>query len=435
MTNDILKKTITEVRNAQMDYRLNNGSIIHVLDKFDLSISTGEIVALLGPSGSGKSTALKILTGLLKPTNGQGFFNNKPLSNVNTDLGVVFQDVALYPWLTVAENIEFGLYPKGYDLRTRRQRVHKAIDSFGLEGFEEAYPRELSGGMRQRVGIARALALNPKLMCMDEPFSSLDVMTAETLRGEMLDIWQNKSTTLQSILLITHDIAEAVYMATRIIVIGAIPNSIKANIQNDLPFPRNQQSWQFDQLVKRIHSVITESMLSDKPPTSHADEQSLWIIPPVHVSEVIGLTELIEDHQGILDVFELPELIAKDFGEALTIVKAAELMGFVDTPQQRVVITKLGRHIAHGDVNQRKESIRQQLKSLRLVKMLIELLQNEEQASLPYDKVIEWLHSKSPALNPQRSLDTLIDWGRYGGLFRFTSDTATLYLDEDTPLI
>jgi NitT/TauT family transport system ATP-binding protein len=412
-----------------MNFRLQSGTAISVLDGLNLSINPGEIVALLGASGAGKSTTLRLMSGLSRPTSGEILSNGAPLTGLNRDISIVFQDASLFPWLTVAENIEFGLYPLGFSLRTRRQRVTQAIDLVGLEGFEEAYPRELSGGMRQRVGIARALAMNPKLLCMDEPFSALDVLTADTLRGEVLEIWQKKTTALKGMLLITHDIVEAVSMANRIVVIGKPPHNVKADIQNPLGFPRDENSWQFNQLVRKIHAVLTESILGDDEAPG-SEQTALWVLPPVSIADVIGMTELLVDHKGQLDVFELPRLIEKDFADALTTVKAAELIGFVDTPYQKVILTRLGNRIAHGDVNDRKETIKTQLQGLRLVKILVEKLQNQEEMALPYQEVIDWLQEKQPAINAKTAVDTLIDWGRYGGLFRYSSDEEMLYLDE-----
>lgn len=420
---------LVELVDVKMDFRLSSGTSISVLEKMNLKIYPGEIVALLGASGAGKSTTLRLLSGLTKPSAGTVLSNGQPLDGLNRDISIVFQDAALFPWLTVAENIEFGLYPMGFSLRTRRQRVSQAVDLVGLEGFEEAYPRELSGGMRQRVGIARALAMAPKLLCMDEPFSALDVLTADTLRGELLEIWQKKSTNLKGILFITHDIVEAVALANRIIVIGSPPNNIKADIQNPLIFPRDENSWQFSQLVRKVHAVLSESILGDDE-DPRSEQQALWVLPPVPLADVIGMTELLVDHKGQIDIFELPRLIEKDFAEALTTVKAAELMGFVDTPYQKVILTRLGQKIAHGDVNDRKETIKTQLQSLRLVKLLIELLQGQEEFALPYSQVAEWLQAKNPAINAKTALDTFIDWGRYGGLFRYNSDEEMLYLDE-----
>lgn len=425
---------LVELKNLKMNFRLQSGTSISVLDGLNLSINPGEIVALLGASGAGKSTTLRLMSGLSRPSSGEILSNGNPLTGLNRDISMVFQDASLFPWLTVAENIEFGLYPLGFSLRTRRQRVTQAIDLVGLEGFEEAYPRELSGGMRQRVGIARALAMNPKLLCMDEPFSALDVLTADTLRGEVLEIWQKKTTALKGILLITHDIVEAVSMANRIVVIGKPPHNVKADIQNPLGFPRDENSWQFNQLVRKIHAVLTESILGDDEAPG-SEQSALWVLPPVPIADVIGMTELLVDHKGQLDVFELPRLIEKDFADALTTVKAAELIGFVDTPYQKVILTRLGNRIAHGDVNDRKETIKTQLQGLRLVKILVERLQNQEEMALRYQDVIDWLQEKQPAVNAKTAVDTLIDWGRYGGLFRYSSDEEMLYLDEVSPTI
>ncbi len=428
-------ETLMELKNVAMNFTMSAGNKVSALDNFSFKVNSGEIVAIVGASGVGKTTAMRVIAGLQIPTSGEVLFEGDFVDGVNTEVGLVFQDVTLYPWLTVAENIEFGLFPKGYNLRTRRQRVAKAIDAVGLEGFEEAYPRELSGGMKQRVSIARALAMAPNIICLDEPFSALDVMTAETLRGEVLDIWEAEDSELKSIIIITHDIAEAVYLADRIVVIGTPPNSVKAEIPISLPHPRDEESLPFTRLVRKVHDIFTEQILSDKPARTLAEEQALWVIPQVSIPDVIGLTEILLDKNSQLDVFHLPEIMEKDFGDALLAVKAAELINFVDTPHHKVLLTDLGEKIAEGDVNERKEIIRAQLQDLRLVKMLIELLQNQEDAELPYDELIDWLQSKSPALNPKATLDTLIDWGRYGEIFRYNSDTGILSLDEEPSVI
>ena len=430
-----MSEALLEFKDVGMRFTMSGGNTVSALENVNLKFSSGEVVAIVGPSGAGKTTILRLMSGLLRPTQGTVLRNGAPLEGVNDDMGVVFQDVTLYPWLTVAENVEFGLFPRGLQLRERRQRVAKAIDSVGLEGFEEAYPRELSGGMKQRVSIARALAMRPKIICMDEPFSALDVMTAETLRGEMLEIWSKRDTGIESVVIITHDVDEAVWMADRIVVIGPAPQSIKKKLDIGLKHPRMDDAWEFKQAVREVHEVFTETLLSDQPAKTHAAEQALWILPPVPIPDVIGMTEVLLDEKGSLDVFKLAELMEKDFGDALLAVKAAELMDFVDTPHHKVLLTQLGHQVADGDVNHRKRIIRDQLRALKLVKMLIELLQNQEEEELPYDELIDWLQSKSPALNPKTSLDTLIDWGRYGEIFRYNSDTAILSLVEESPVI
>jgi NitT/TauT family transport system ATP-binding protein len=429
------EKTLLALEEIYVSYQRTHGSAVSVLDNLNIKIRENEIIAVVGASGVGKSTALRVLAGLQRPTSGEVLLEGKRILGVNPDVGVVFQDVTLYPWLTVAENVEFGLFPQGLDLRTRRQRVAKAVDSVGLKGFEEAYPRELSGGMRQRVSIARTLAMAPKVLCLDEPFSALDTMTAETLAGEVLDIWQKKNSNLKSILLITHDIKEAVYLSNRIIVLGQAPNNVKAEIAIDLKYPRDVNSWQFNQLVRRIHDVFTETILSDKPASTQMEEQSLWVLPPVSIPDVIGLTELLASNNASMDVFKVPELMEKELGDALMAIKAAELMDLVDTPHHRVLLTRLGQQVADGDVNERKKVVRSQLRSLKLVQMLIQLLENQPDSELPYDQLIEWVQSKVPALNPKTSLDTLIDWGRYGEILRFNSDTAILSLEASSPTI
>ena len=255
---DSLKETLVEIRKVSRSFRKGSGNDLLVLENVDLSIRSGEIVGLLGRSGSGKSTLLRIIAGLIAPSSGEARFKNALIGGPPQDVAMVFQSFALFPWLTVLENVEFGLEAKGVDKAERRTRALAAIDLIGLDGFESAYPKELSGGMRQRVGFARALVVHPDLLLMDEPFSALDVLTAETLRTDMIDLWIEGRLPIKSVLMVTHNIEEAVLMCDRILVFSSNPGRVASEIKVALPHPRNRLDPTFRQLVETIYARMTQ---------------------------------------------------------------------------------------------------------------------------------------------------------------------------------
>src|SRR5258708_4012751 len=247
------------IRAAQIEkyYAQPSQNRIQVISPTDLSIVPGEILALLGPSGSGKSTMLRMLTGLSKPSAGQVFWHEKPIADAEINVSIVFQSFALFPWLTVLENVEAPLQARGIDPEERRERSLRMLDTVGLDGFQAAFPKELSGGMRQRVGFARALVVEPEVLFMDEPFSALDVLTAENLRSELLELWDKKSMPTRAIFIVTHNIEEAVLLADRIIVLGRNPGHIRTDFRVQIPQPRDKKSEPFTQLVDYIYKVLT----------------------------------------------------------------------------------------------------------------------------------------------------------------------------------
>jgi NitT/TauT family transport system ATP-binding protein len=244
---------------------------IQVISATDLAIVPGEIVALLGPSGSGKSTMLRMLSGLSTPTAGQVYWHEKPIAGAEINVSIVFQSFALFPWLTVLQNVEAPLQARGIAPDARRERSMKMLDTVGLDGFEAAYPKELSGGMKQRVGFARALVVEPEVLFMDEPFSALDVLTAENLRSELLELWTKKSMPTKAIFLVTHNIEEAVLLADRIIVLGRNPGHIRTDFRVQLAQPRNRKSEPFTQLVDYIYKVLTKP---DVAPAEAPEQQT-----------------------------------------------------------------------------------------------------------------------------------------------------------------
>src|SRR6201993_811475 len=248
---------IAELRNVSKTFHVGKGRELKVLDQIDLAVHEGELLALLGQSGSGKSTLLRCLTGLTAPSSGRVMAYGKALDGINKDAAIVFQTFALYPWLTVEQNVAVGLMAKTLTRTEKENAVDKAIELIGLNNYHEAYPREISGGMRQRVGIARALVAEPKILCLDEAFSALDVLTAENLRSEVVSLWKEQATTLKSIFMVTHNIEEAVEMATRICILFPHPGRLGLVMENNLAYPRNPHDPEFERLVNVIHETIT----------------------------------------------------------------------------------------------------------------------------------------------------------------------------------
>src|SRR6266699_3426426 len=257
-------RVLCEARNISQDFTLPNGQQLRVLEHVSVTVGAGEVVALLGPSGSGKSTILRMLAGLITPTHGEVFYHGQPLHGLNPGVAIVFQSFALYPWMTVTENVRVVhevLRPPRQEIAERTER---GITRVGLGGFERAYPRELSGGMKQRVGMARALAVEPELLFMDEPFSALDVLTGETLRNEVIDLYTRKTSAVNTILMVTHSISEAVFMATRIVVMGAHPGTIRAVLDNPLPYPRDEHHPDFLNPRQKVHAIVTQTVIPEE---------------------------------------------------------------------------------------------------------------------------------------------------------------------------
>ncbi|MDR3608774.1 MAG: nitrate/sulfonate/bicarbonate ABC transporter ATP-binding protein [Oligoflexia bacterium] len=437
-----MRTPLIQLKQVMKSFTLESGNEVKVLDNVNFSVYDDEFVALLGPSGSGKSTCLRIMAGLTPATSGEVLSREKPIEGINLDVALVFQSFALFPWETVYTNIALALKPMRLPQGEIKVRVKKAIDLVGLEGFEEAYPRELSGGMKQRVGVARAIVMDRPVLFLDEPFSALDVLTADTLRTEMVKIFLDKKTATRSMLMVTHNINEAVFMAKRILVMGINPGHIRREIVNDLPYPRDDQSPAFRRMVQQIHAMITEAMIPDAPgahetpsPTSSAlprppiKEPPLESLPNVQIVEMIGLLEAIGDRGGTADIFELGQATGKEYGRILYLVKAAELLDLVDTPKQMVQLTDLGRHFFDGDINVRKRMLHELFGALRIVQMTTNLLRTDEHLRVPVEalteRVAEWL----PNENPDAIVEALVSWGRFAEYFGYNDDTKEVYLD------
>jgi len=426
MTDDAL----CEARGIAQDYRLPNGRPLRVLEGVDLAIRRNEIVALLGPSGCGKTTLVKVLAGLLPPSQGEVLWRGEPLRGLNPGVAVVFQSGALFPWMTAAENVAVVLEASGLPRDEVRRRAEGAIRAAGLEGLEEAYPRELSGGMKQRVGLARALALDRDVLLMDEPFSQADALSAESLRTEVIDLWMAKDRNPVAILLVSHDIREVVNMADRIVVLATKPGRVRTVLENRLPRPRDLRSAEAQRMVDRLRDVIVGAELPDpavEPPPALVEP-----LPDASASEVAGLVEFLDARGGRDDVFRIAAETGREFGRVILTVKAAEMLDLVDTPRSLVLLTEEGRRFARADAEAKKEIWRGQLLRLGLFRRVRELLLGQEEGAADGAVVCEAITSALPQENYERVFDTLVRWGRFGNLFAYDEVAGKLSLQEAT---
>jgi NitT/TauT family transport system ATP-binding protein len=422
---------VTGVRKA---FRDEAGRDRVVLEGIDFSVRKGEFVAVLGPSGCGKSTLLRILIGLIPPSAGKVLAHGGPLEGINSGAAVVFQSFALFPWLSVEENVRIGLTGRGLGEEDASSRVKDVIARVGLSGHERAMPKELSGGMKQRVGIARALVSGPELLCMDEPFSALDVMTAELLRAEVYRLWSDGGTGLSAVLLVTHLIEEAVTLADRIVVLGTNPGMVRIEIPNTLPHPREPRHPEFLRMVERIHDAVTGVHLPEEeaPPApavpGRVTTGPFVPLPPATVGEMLGLLEILVDHGGEMDLFDVDALTEWDFGRTIAVVKAAELLDLVDTPKNRVLLTDPGRALVAAAPHEKAFLFRRQLLGLGTFVTIIHDLARREDATARGDEVRDMLAEKLPSEATYALFETLVNWGRYAQVLDYDARADELAL-------
>jgi len=417
---------LCEARGVGHDFRLPSGQCITVLEGIDLAVRPREVVALLGPSGCGKSTLMRVLAGLITPTRGHVDYHGQPLKGLNPGVAIVFQSFALYPWLTVGQNVRTVLEARGVPAAEIGERVGGAVVRVGLKGFENAYPRELSGGMKQRVGMARALSVDPELLFMDEPFSQVDALTAEGLRAEVIDIWAAHDRNLSSILMVSHDIKEVVYMADRIVVMAANPGRVRTIVENRLPRPRDYRSPDLLRLVDGLHDIITGSEMPDETGPAAPALGQIEPIPDALPSEIVGLLEYLDARGGSEELFRIVADTHREFGHLITVVKAAEMLDFVDTPKRMVMLTPEGKRFLKGSDEERQAISRAQLLKLRLFRDLIEVMNRQPDHAIDREFVLEMIAMSMPAENWQRMFTTIARWGRVARLFTYDENARQL---------
>ena len=414
---------LLEIRHVSQSFPSAAGGTVEVLHDINLEIREHEVVAIMGPSGCGKSTLLRAIIGLEPPTSGQILYRGQVQVGLNPSTALVFQNFALFPWLTVQQNVAVGLSHLPLTTAEREKRVRGVIDTVGLAGSEEAYPKELSGGMKQRVGLARALAVRPEILCMDEPFSALDVLTSETLRNEVIDLYTTKASPVNTILMVTHSISEGVFMATRLVVMGAHPGSIRAVFDNALPYPRDEHHPDFVALIQKLHALITQAVLPATPaPVVAAGVGGLPIqsIPNVSLSSAIGLLEVLEN-EGSLELFELGRHAHVELGQLLLVVKAGEMLGWITTPGGLVEMTATGRQFLAADIKTRKQLVNALLRGLFVFDLIVQALRQSPNDTLDEAVVLEQLARVFPHEPPPRILRTVVAWARYAELFKYSS--------------
>jgi len=416
-----------ETKGISHQFRLPNGKPLHVLNNINLTIQPHEIVAILGPSGCGKSTLLRILAGLLIPTKGKIFYQGTPMVGLNPDVAVVFQSFALYPWMTVSENVECVLKAASLTQKQIKKKVKEAIEVVGMIGFEEAYPRELSGGMKQMLGMARALSVDPKLLFMDEPFSHVDALTAASLRAGLIDIWLAQDRNPSSIVLVSHDIKEVVYMADRIIVMGARPGHIQTILENRLPRPRDFNSPDFLRLVDQLYETITGAEMPDAPTTGTLEAfGEAEPLPEVSPGEIVGLLEYLDARGGKEDLFRIASDTSREFGKLIPVVKAAEMLNFVKTPRRLVILDTEGYRFIKASVDERKGVWKEQLIKLQLFQEIQEMIHIHPDHIIDRDLVLETIVFRMPYENYEKVFDIFIQWARFGDLFAYDENTQKL---------
>ena len=410
-----------------------------VLNDVSLTVRAGEVVALLGRSGSGKSTLLRIMAGLIQPSQGQVLSHGQPLRGTHRNLAMVFQSFALLPWLTVQDNVELGLVARNVSRQQRRERALRAIDIVGLDGFENAYPKELSGGMKQRVGFARAFVLEPEVLFMDEPFSALDVLTAENLRGEIDDLWNAGSFPSSSILIVTHNIEEAVYLADRVVILGTNPGRIRGELSINLPRPHDRSHPRFKALVDYVYTVMTNpdiavtgELEAEQPSVTATSPVSPFArpLPHVRVGGISGLLELMhEQGDGLRDIPLLAERLQLEVDDLLPLLDAAVLLGFAEVGDGDVRLTAVGQDFATTTILRSKDLFRQQaLERVPVINSIVHTLQQKADRSLRSDFFLDIWDDYFPSEEAERQLATAVDWGRYGELFEYDASEGRLTL-------
>ena len=428
---------LVDVSGVRQAYRKGDSADLLVLDDVSLTIHEGDIVGLLGRSGSGKSTLLRIIAGLMPATAGDVRWCGRPVAGPCEGLSMVFQNFALFPWLTVLENVEIGLEAIGVPGPERRRRALEAIDLIGLDGFKSAYPKELSGGMRQRVGFARALVIHPRLMLMDEPFSALDVLTAETLRTDLIDLWIEGRLPIQSILMVTHNIEEAVLLCDRLLILSSNPARVAAEIEIDLPHPRNRLDPEFRRLVDDIYARMTNRAQAEKAerraPAGFAGTGVGMALPRVSTNKLAGLMEALAGppYDGKADLPHIAATLQMEVDDLFPVAETLQLLRFAEMAEGDIRLTEPGRRFVESDVDTRKRLFADHLLAYVPIGALIKRVLDERPTHrAPFSRFREELEDFMSEDFAEATLRAVISWGRYGELFAYDEESGQFSLEN-----
>lgn len=429
------RQPIIEVIDVKKSFRRRDKQELLVLNDINFVLYENEIVALLGKSGSGKSTLLRIMAGLIRPNAGEIFFDNQPVYSPIKGLSMVFQNFALLPWLTVLQNVELGLEALGVSRSDRRARALEAIDVIGLDGFESAYPKELSGGMRQRVGLARALVVNPKVMLMDEPFSALDVLTADNLRSDLLDLWQAKKTNIKGIVFVTHNIEEAAELADRILIVGGDPGTVRSELSVDLPHPREDISDDFRALVDSVYTLMTQRE-EGKVAVPGVRFKTIGLgyrLPKVEISGLSGFLEAVSspEYTEKVDLPEIADALHLDVDDLFPITEALEILRFASVAQGDIELSEAGKRFAEADILQRKQIFASHLMSyVPLARHIRRVLDDRTDHMVSEERFLKELENYLSKEAAEEVLTNMIDWGRYAEIFAYDYNSGMLSLEN-----
>ena len=407
-----------------------------VLDDVNLNLKEGEIVGLLGRSGSGKSTLLRLIAGLSRPQGGSLTYMGQPIQGPVQGVAMVFQSFALFPWLTVLENVQLGLEALNLPPREMRERALAAIDLIGLDGYESAYPRELSGGMRQRVGFARAVVVHPNILLMDEPFSALDVLTAENLRTDLIELWGNGKLPLKAVILVTHNIEEAVLMCDRVLLFSSNPGRVASEIKIDLPQPRERTSTQFEDYVDRIYVEMTARRVERMREQQKSGNAGIEM-PLTHVSpnQIAGLIEALAapPYDGKADLPDIAYEQELEVDELFPVAEAMQLLRLADVEGGDIKLTHMGKRFADGELNERKEIFaRALIDRVPLAAHVKKVLDERKSHSAPKTRFLDELEDHMPEDAAEEALKAIVSWARFAELFSYDDDAALFSLENPT---
>jgi NitT/TauT family transport system ATP-binding protein len=426
---------LLEVHNVRRSFPRSGGEELLVLEDVNLTLKEGEIVGLLGRSGSGKSTLLRLIAGLAKPQGGSLSYMGTPIEGPVQGVAMVFQGFALFPWMTVLENVQLGLEALGLPQAEVRRRALAAIDLIGLDGYESAYPRELSGGMRQRVGFARAVVVHPNILLMDEPFSALDVLTAENLRTDLIELWTNRKLPIKGILLVTHNIEEAVLMCDRVLLFSSNPAKVSADISIHLPQPRDRTSPQFEDYVDQIYVEMTARRVERLRNQAAQGPSIAMALNHVSPNQISGLIEALAapPYNGKADLPDIAYEQELEVDELFPVAEAMQLLRLAEVEGGDIKLTHMGKRFADGEMNERKEIFSRALMDrVPLAAHIRKVLDERASHSAPKTRFLDELEDHMTEDAAEEALKTIVSWARFGELFSYDDDEALFSLENPT---